>query len=406
MDRNGSPAVPPAPRRHRPHPHLEQFKRTWYFFRRNTLALVGLGIILSITAVAAYAVTLPVPWTSMQAWCATDYGPSSSSPSVGPNGTLILNCPSTSPYVCTYEYHPPTDAANYCGGHWYKGVVRSGLSEPGLVAPTVSLSPFNPGPMPLGALALSTGGTVPLYNIASELARGADWSLIFSVSIVGLGALVGLFVGALAGFYGGLLDDALMRVVDVFLSIPIILFVIVVVAVLSIDIGGGGQYGTLVKLGGMILGFVIVWWPFYARLVRGQVLVVREQKYVEAARAAGASRGRILMKHIIPNSMYPIFIQFSLDVGVVPLLVGALVFLGFGPVLFPNVPFPEWGALSALSVQDLQTEFLGSCYVGVTGCLIPWWQLFFPGLALFLYAISVNLLADGLRDALDPRLRR
>ncbi len=401
-----TPPPPPVLRRHRPHPQLEQFKRTWYFFRRNTLALVGLGIILSIAAIAAYAVTLPISWTVMPAWCATDYGPSSSSPSVGPNGTLILNCPTTSPYICTYEYHPPSDAANYCGGHWYKGVVRSGISEPGLVAPTLSVSPFDPGPMPLGALALSTGGTVPLYNIASELARGADWSLIFSVSIVGLGALVGLLFGAFAGFFGGAVDDALMRVVDVFLSIPTVLFVIVVVSVLSIDLGGGSQYGTFVKLGAMIFGFVLVSWPIYARLVRGQVLIVREQKYVEAARAAGASRGRILRRHIIPNSMYPTFIQFSLDVGSVPLLVGALAFLGFGPVLFPSVPFPEWGAVAALSVSDLQTEFLGSCYTGVTGCLIPWWQLFFPGLALFLFAISVNLLADGLRDALDPRLRR
>jgi peptide/nickel transport system permease protein len=260
--------------------------------------------------------------------------------------------------------------------------------------------------MPLGGLSVSSGSRTPIYDIAGTLARGSDWSLIFSLSIVGFGAMVGLFVGAIAGFYGGLVDDVLMRFVDIFLSIPIILFVIVVVTVLSIDIPGGGKFGPIIKLLGLILGFVIVWWPFYARIVRGQVLVVREQKYVEAARACGASRGRILLRHIIPNSMYPIFIQFSLDVGTIPLLVGSLVFLGFGAVLFPSVPFPEWGAISALSVVDLQGDFLTSCYISSTGCIIPWWQLFFPGLALFFYAISVNLLSDGLRDALDPRLRR
>ncbi len=115
---------------------------------------------------------------------------------------------------------------------------------------------------------------------------------------------------------------------------------------------------------------------------------------------------RILFRHIIPNSLYPIFIQFSLDVGTIPLLIGTLVFLGFGTLLFPSTPFPEWGAFSAISVTDLQGDFLNSCYTPATGCVIPWWQLLIPGLALFLFALSVNLLSDGVRDALDPRLRR
>jgi peptide/nickel transport system permease protein len=165
-----------------------------------------------------------------------------------------------------------------------------------------------------------------------------------------------------------------------------------------------GTSGATLKLLLLIMAFVIIWWPFYARIVRGQVLVVREQKYVEAARASGASKGRTLLRHIIPNSMYPIFIQFSLDVGTIPLLIGALVFLGFGPEMFPAVPFPEWGSITALSVEDLTVDMLGSCYNGP--CIIAWWQLLFPGLALFFFAISVNLLSDGIRDSLDPRLRR
>jgi len=169
------------------------------------------------------------------------------------------------------------------------------------------------------------------------------------------------------------------------------------------DLGGLGPANT--KLLMLVIGFAAVWWPFYARLVRGQVLVVREQKFIEAARASGASKARILVRHIIPNSVYPIFIQFSLDVGTIPLLIGSLAYLGFGPELFPNQGiFPEWGNLAQLGVSPIQS-ILGTC-TDPTGCVIPWWQLFFPGLFLFLFAISVNLLSDGLRDAFDPRLRR
>jgi len=379
-------------------------QRTWYFFRRNTLAVIGLGIILSIAGLAVYSATLPLPWTNVPIWCATDYGPAN--PLSNYSGNYSQICPTTGPVICTYEVSPPPNAANFCGGQWYRDIVRSNVSFPSIIAPTTSISPFSPGPMPLGGLATSSGSRTPIYDIASSLERGSDWSLLFSVSIVGLGALLGLFLGAVAGFYGGLLDEILMRFVDIFLSIPTILFVIVVVAVLSVDLPGGANAAAWVRIIAMILGFTLVWWPFYARLVRSQVLVVREQKYVEAAVAAGSRKLRTLFRHIIPNSVYPIFIQFSLDVGTVPLLVGALVFLGFGGLLFPSIPFPEWGSISAISVADLQGDFLTSCYTPATGCVIPWWQLFFPGLALFLYAISVNLLSDGIRDALDPRLRR
>ncbi len=399
--------LPPSPapkrRRGKPHPQLEQLERTWYFFRRNTLGLVGLGIILSITGVAIYATALPLPWTSVPIWCATEYGPSNAASGYPHN--FVMDCPSTGPVVCTYEQSPPPNAASFCGDHWYKTPVVSNIPFPSVIAPTLTLSPYSSGPLPLGGLTVSSGSRTPIYDISGLIARGADWSLLFSVSIVGIGAAAGLMIGAIAGFYGGLLDDVLMRIVDVFLSIPTILFVIVVVAVVSANLPAAGG-DVWVKVIALILGFSVVWWPFYARIVRGQVLSVREQKFVEAAFASGAPRRRILLRHIIPNSVYPIFIQFSLDVGTIPLLIGALVFLGFGTMLFPSVPFPEWGSLSALSVQDLQGDFMVSCTTPATGCVIPWWQLVFPGLALFFYALSVNLLSDGLRDALDPRLRR
>ncbi len=393
----------PRPMR-RPHPKVDQLQRTWYFFRRNTLGLVGLGIVLTIVGIAAYAAALPIPWTSVPIWCATDYGPADA-PLTGYPGNYTQVCPTTGPIVCTYEVTPPPNAADFCGGLWYKDIVRSGISFPSIIAPTLSFSPPVAGPMPLGGLSTSSGSRT-LYNLAGMLARGSDWTLFYSLSIVGLGALIGLLVGATAGFYGGRTEEAIMRVVDIFLSIPTILFVIVVVAVLSAALPASAGGNLFVKTLALVGGFVVVWWPFYARLVRSQVLTVREQKYVEAARASGAREGRILFRHIIPNSVYPVFIQFSLDVGTIPLLIGALAFLDFGPLLFVSTPWPEWGYISATSVSDLQGDFLNSCYTAATGCVIPWWQFLFPGLALFFFAISVNLISDALRDALDPRMRR
>ncbi len=396
--------LPPRPKVRR-HPHLEQAQRTWFFFRRNTLGLVGLGIVVAISGIALYSAALPIPWSSAPIWCSTDYGPLDAASGYPGNYTQV--CPTSGPIVCTYEVFPPPNAAQFCGGLWYRGTVRENISFAGIVPPTLSFVPFVPGPMPLGALATtSAGAPTPIYNLLGLLERGSDWSLMFSVSIVGAGALIGLLVGTIAGFVGGLVDEVLMRIVDIFLSIPTILFVIVVVGVLSVALPPAGNGNLVIKVSALILAFVVVWWPFYARLVRSQVLTVRELKFVEAARASGSSWLRTAFKHIIPNSVYPVFIQFSLDVGTVPLLIGGLAYLGFASAIFPSTPFPEWGSISAASVADLQGDFLNSCYTPGVGCVIPWWQLLFPGLALFFFAISVNLLSDALRDALDPRLRR
>jgi peptide/nickel transport system permease protein len=247
-------------------------------------------------------------------------------------------------------------------------------------------------------------GNAYFYNIYAGLIKGAPWSLGISASIVGAGAAVGLILGAVAGFKGGLWDEFIMRVTDIFLSIPGLLLVIVLLSVLNNTIKvqiGDTNYGSIVVL---LVAFIITWWPIYTRIVRGQVLVTREQKYIEAARASGAKSGRILVKHIIPNSMYPVFVQMSLDVGTIPLSIGAIVFLGFH--IYPTMYFPEWGAMSALSVGVIP-GLLTLCESAASSCtFFPWWQLFFPGVTLFLFAISVNFLSDGLRDALDPRLRR
>ncbi|MEM0129373.1 MAG: ABC transporter permease [Thermoplasmata archaeon] len=356
-------------------PRIDQWRRTWYLLRRNPLGLVGLGIILFLVVFALVAATLPLPWNNMVKYCG--------------GGSPGIDCT----WVCTYSSGPPPSPNCY----------QVSSSTPLYIPPTLSLS-SGPGPLPLGSMAPVPSSPPFFFNTWQGILRGADWSMIISVSIVVAGAMIGLVVGAISGFYGGGVDETIMRLVDIFLSIPQLLFVIVTVTVLTtFSIPGLSKLQSTILL--LCLAFIVVWWPFYARIVRGQVLVVREQKYVEAARASGAKRGRIIFRHIIPNSMYPVFIQMSLDVGSIPLLVGALSFLGFN--LFGVVPpqqiFPEWGNLSAASVYQFQ-NVLSTCIVGT--CTIPWWQFLFPGLMLFLFAISVNLFADGLRDALDPRLRR
>ncbi len=395
-----------GPRGRRPSPRVAQMKRTWYFLRRNSLALVGLGVIVLIASVAVYALFQPIEWWDSPQYCATNFGgPGTGTDANGTGGGFnnetIASC---AQYVCTYQTALPTNYQQYCNGNWYPEPSVSGVFYPGAIPPTVNPLGFQSGPMPLGGVAADMGSPTSIINLYNGLLRGTDWSLMFSVTIVGIGASLGLIVGAVAGLWGGALDEVLMRIVDIFLSVPVLLFVIVVITVLlQVAKGNPLLQGPDTQIMLLVLGFAATWWPFYARIVRGQVLVVREQKYVEAARASGASRARILTKHVIPNSMYPVFIQFSLDVGQIPLLIGTLVFLKFQ--LFPGNPtyFPEWGTLSAEGISSI-LAYLSSCVGGP--CFIPWWQIFFPGAVLFSYAISVNLLSDGLRDALDPRLRR
>jgi peptide/nickel transport system permease protein len=376
----------PAPGRQgrRPNPRVADLKRTWYFLRHNTLAMVGIGIVLFLVVLAIYALTLPYPWTTMTQYCT--YTPGSSN-------TFCEGQPNS---VCVYSQGTVAPAPN---------CYATPVQYPAFIAPTVSLSPYQSGPLPLGSFVSPTQFTSGnfFYNLYQGILRGSDWSLFFSFTIVGLGAAIGLVIGAISGYFGGIIDEVLMRLVDIMLSIPGLLLILIVVAVVSQLPAFGSSL--LTRMTFLVLAFVVTWWPFYARVVRGQVLVTREQKYVEAARASGASGGRIIRKHIIPNSIYPVFVQVSLDVGSVPLTIGFLIFLGF-TAIFPTVNFPEWGTLSALSVNPSFLTALLTGYELNLPLYVPWWMILFPGLMLFLFAISVNFISDGLRDALDPRLRR
>jgi peptide/nickel transport system permease protein len=345
--------------------------------------MVGFGILVFFLLAFVYGFVYQGPTTQLALNCATNGPPA------------LHTCLPGNPIICTYPQGslPP-------GPNCYETPVVASVPYPNFIPPTITATSL--GPLPFGSLIQSgQDGTPYFYNLYAGLVKGSDWSLSLSVEIVSAGAVAGLVIGVVSGYYGGIVDEVLMRLTDIFLSVPGILLVIVVILA-GAEVGITGFTNRILL---MVGAFIVTWWPFYARIVRGQVLVVREQKYVEAARAAGASDRRIIFKHVMPNSVYPVFVQMSLDVGTVPLLIAAIVYIGFP--IFPNVLWPEWGSIAAESTLILPDLLQNCAILGIgSGCPFPWWQLLFPGLALFLFAISVNFVADGLRDALDPRLRR
>ncbi len=381
----------------RPTPRLARLKRTLYFFFQSKLAVFGLAILLFYVAVAVLSPVL------------APYSGTNSTPTNGDASSLSTYCAYTPSYVepstpggcsfpqCVYASNNQPPMPGNCVAYPVTGFPA--LGNPANVPPT--WSGVNLGPLPMGSILFSQSYFLNTYQ--AEI-RATPWDLTIAGAVVLSGATIGLLLGAVAGFSGGYFDEVVMRVTDVFLSIPGLFLVLVILAVFTASVSSS----TSARIGLLIGAFVITWWPSYTRIVRGQVLVTREQKYVEAAQASGAKSGRILRKHIIPNSVYPVLVSMSLDIGTVPLLLGAIAFLGFAAYVFPSTStlFPEWGVLSAWTVSTSGQNSNNIFSIIVGGQPFPWWQILFPGLALFLFAISVNFLADGLRDALDPRLRR
>lgn len=208
----------------------------------------------------------------------------------------------------------------------------------------------------------------------ARVVAGAQISVEVALLVVLIGLAIGTVVGVVAGFTGGIADEALMRITDLFLAFP----ALILAAAIAATIGRSLQ-ATVVAL-------AIVWWPWYARLARGQVLSLREQEYVMAARAMGASRRRLMFRTIFPNVVPTVIIQATADIGYAMLSTAGLSFLGLGA----QPPAPEWGSmiLESLSYQPA-----------------AWWYATFPGLALMAAAFGFNLLGDGLRDWLDPAMR-
>jgi peptide/nickel transport system permease protein len=208
-------------------------------------------------------------------------------------------------------------------------------------------------------------------DVLSRVMTGTRVSLQVAAVVLAFAVTVGVLVGAVAGYFGGLVDEVLMRLTDMFLAFPALVLAIAIAATLGRD------------LRNTMIAISLVFWPWYARLVRAQVLSLREREFVIAGRSLGLSGPRLLFRHILPNAWSVVIIQVTLDVGYAILTTSSLSFIGLGA----QPPSPEWGTMMATARNHLDA----------------WWYTAFPGLALALTVFAFNVLGDGLQDALDPR---
>jgi peptide/nickel transport system permease protein len=209
-------------------------------------------------------------------------------------------------------------------------------------------------------------------DVFSRVLYGARVSPLVALFVLVIACLVGIPLGVVAGYFGGVVDEVIMRVTDVFLAFPSLLLSLAFAAVLP------------PSLTSLTIAIAITWWPWYTRLIRGQAASVAGRPYVESCRALGLPAWRILLRHVLPNAVTPLIVQVSLDVGGVILTASALSFLGLGA----QDPTPDWGLMVAEGENYFTTQ---------------WWLVTYPGLAILLTALAFNLLGDGLRDVLDPR---
>lgn len=213
-------------------------------------------------------------------------------------------------------------------------------------------------------------------DIFGRIAHGARITLMVGFIVVSVSMTLGVTLGSVAGFYGGYIDNIIMRVVDIIIAMPTIVLAIAISAALPFD----GLYNVMIAVG---VGAI----PGYARITRGQVLTIREQEFIEAARSIGASDVRLIRRHVLPNAMAPIIVEATMGMAGAIASAAALSFLGLGI----SPPTPEWGAM----LSDGR-RFMLAGY---------WWMTIFPGAAIAMIIFSLNMMGDGLRDALDPKLR-
>ena len=212
-------------------------------------------------------------------------------------------------------------------------------------------------------------------DVFSRVVYATRVSISTAIIAVGVALLIGVPLGAIAGAFGGWIDNIIMRITDIFLSFPPLLLAIALVALL-----GSG-------LTNAIIAIVVSWWPWYTRLVRGQAISIKERKFVQAAETIGTSKAKIIFKHIIPNCISPVIVQASMDIGGVIMTVASLSFLGLGA----QAPTPEWGFMISTGRAFFPDK---------------WWCCIFPGIAIFLTVLSFNLLGDAIREILDPKTRK
>jgi peptide/nickel transport system permease protein len=211
-------------------------------------------------------------------------------------------------------------------------------------------------------------------DIFSRVVYGARITIPAGIAVIVIGSIIGTLVGAVAGYVGGLWDELLMRLTELFMAFPTIILALAITAALGSDIRNA------------ILALVIVWWPSYARLIRGLVLEVKSKEYVEGARSVGANGVYILFRTVLPNCVSPAIVLATLDIGNAILTFAGLSFLGLGP----DPSSPEWGRMVSIGINFFD----------------QWWMWLYPGLAIAILVMAFNFIGDGLRDIFDPRLRK
>lgn len=211
-------------------------------------------------------------------------------------------------------------------------------------------------------------------DIFTRVVFGTRMSLKIGITVILISLVLGVPLGLIAGFAGGRLDEVIMRITDMFLAFPPLLLPLAIAAALGASIMNA------------MIAIAISWFPWYVRLIRAQVLIVREELFIESARSIGVSPVKIIFRHILPNSLSPVVIQASMDMGYAILAAASLSFIGVGA----KPPTVEWG----LMITSARAYYLDY-----------WWTVTFPGLAIFITVLAFNLVGDGLRDILDPKIR-
>ncbi len=209
-------------------------------------------------------------------------------------------------------------------------------------------------------------------DLLTRVMYGARISLRIVIEVLVLAGLIGIPLGLVAGYFGGLTDQIIMRITDVFLAFPALLLSLAIAFVLTPSVAN------------MTIAITVTWWPWYTRLVRGEAASIATRPYIESCRVLGVSPVRVLLRHVLPNSMTPVLVQMSLDAGGILLTAAAISFLGLGA----QDPTPEWGLMVSQGADYFSTQ---------------WWFVTFAGLAILFTAMAFNMIGDGVRELLDPK---
>lgn len=328
----------------------EKFQEFWESpgirkLRRNPLAITGLVITISFILIALFAPLIARPTGN----CLRDLGMTSQQEIYNPLGTSFWKGMIAPPDSC-YRMERLSFSQQPSPPHSIEG----------------AFAPF---------------GTVRGYNIFYGLVWGTRTALKMSFIIVGITLAIGIVIGAISGYYGGWVDNAIQRFIDVVFALPGLVLTVVILTIVRAQNPGGDPTIPIV------FAFSVAGWAGYAKIIRGDILKTRQLEFIDAAKALGARDWRLISRHVIPNSLTSVFTIAVLDLATIPLSVAALSFLGLG--FEPG--YSEWGQLINFAREWLKPEY--------------WYVLVFPALFIVLFSLAFNLFGDGLRDALDPKAR-